>query len=123
MSECTKEELIAALRQPFIGLFMDGRNECGTHLLPTNETSLPSDLYDGAAYLLEDQGAGEAEKVFQEAEALGYETLHCIACIATRDTVDGETYVESLSVSDALTRAFYGSPDEQRIELGLEARP
>lgn len=60
------EERDEALEQPFAVVFLDGRNEHGTHVLPSFPTGInPSDLQ-------RELEAGTAELVMSEAEKLGF---------------------------------------------------
>jgi len=105
-------------RKPFLTVFLDGRNEHGSHVLP-----MPGDSIGSVQHcldiqsLLEDQSEGLAEKIISEAKVLGFEIGHCVVTI-WRHTNDsdwpGNDYFEYVCVSESLTVLFCGSATEQR---------
>ena len=113
----TVEEIKAALRKPFMNVFLDGRNEHGSHVLYGGADNL-AELTDMALELLEDQSVGYAENVISEAEALGYEVGHHVTTIWSQHG-DWETgpYVELEGVCSVLSETFFGSPNEQREDI------
>ena len=108
-----------ALRSQFLSVFIDGRNEHGSHVL-----QMPGDrIFDADAMrdllaLLEDQEEGYAEKIITEAEALGHGVGH-VVCTMWSGYYDTEFGFEwdYGGISSELTAAMYGSPDEQQAEL------
>lgn len=111
-------------RKPFLSLFMDGRNENGTHLLPV----LPDSLGDGGDIADALSEAGDfSETIFSEAEKLGHSVGHNIVTIWDWNKPDyspggiGDGYFEYLYICPLLTELFHGTADEQRnILAGLE---
>ena len=114
-------------RLPFLTVFLDGRNEHGSHVLP-----MPGDSIGNERHLLdiqndlEDQDEGMAERIISEAESLGFEIGHCVVTIWRHvDGADfpGNDYFEYVSISEALTVLFCGSPAEQREDFERAASP
>lgn len=114
---------VEKVRGPFLTLFLDGRNEYGSHVLDGGANTLGA-LYDDVMKDLERQADGFPERIISEAEAKGYEVSQCVV---TRWTVHGGyehgPYAEYLDVDDDLTALFCGTADEQRamIAAALEA--
>ena len=113
-------------RLPFLTVFLDGRNEHGSHVLP-----MPGDSIGNERHLLdiqndlEDQDEGMAERIISEAESLGFEIGHCVVTIWRHvDGADfpGNDYFEYVSISEALTVLFCGSPAEQREDFERAAK-
>ena len=103
------------LRTPFIGLFMDGRNEHGTHLLVVPPDNLG--LNDSATEHFCTSQDEEAEEIFSAAEALGHKEGHAIITVwRSENDGDGHCWWEFVRISPALTKAFFGSPEEQERE-------
>jgi hypothetical protein len=109
------EDLQDALRKPWIGVFMDGRNEHGTHLLVMSQRNASDEMEREVKSMLEDMGDGYAEGLFAKAESMGYAEGNAIVLELHVETAEG--YTEIVGISEVLTRAFYGSPDEQGREL------
>ena len=110
------------LQQPFAAVFLDGRNEHGSHVLPMPGDNLGC-LHKQAIDLLSDQSVEYAERIISEAEGLGHRIGHCV--ITTwRICSDGpgEPWVELAGVSQTLTALFFGSPQKQDEELAAAAQ-
>ena len=108
------DDLVAALRKPFLSVFLDGRNEHGSHVLMMPGDSI-GDLTECES-ALNDQDEGLAEQIISEAETLGYCVGDCVVT-AWRHCKDPDYlpggYWEYLSIDPVLTGAFHGTPDEQ----------
>ena len=107
------------LQRPFAAVFLDGRNEHGSHVLPMPGDNL-GHLYEQAVDLLNDQSIGYAERIVSEAETLGHGIGHCVIT-AWRVCSDGEVgpWLELVGVSTTLTALFFGGPQRQDEELAL----
>jgi hypothetical protein len=105
--------LKSELQEAFFSLYMDGRNENGTHLV-----AMPGDRIGDSKFCERNLDPREAqtEAIFLEAEKLGHKDGHCVVTIWRQDpaTPDGEGYYwEFVRVSPVLTEAFFGNPDKQ----------
>ena len=107
----TNEAIKTDARSTWAGLFMDGRNEHGTHVLALPQSTLGQPL-------LEEDLEPDAERIFQEAEAIGFKTGHAIVCIFrfVREEYN-HGYYEFDRVSAALTNLMFGTPEEQDAEV------
>ena len=109
----TSADLYAALKMPFQAFHMDGRNDHGTHLIPLPASNL---CYDEIALAM-DPMSDVSEQIFSDAERGGYTEGQAIITIWSQQDGGNESpvyYWEYEGVSDLLTAAFYGTPDEQR---------
>jgi hypothetical protein len=105
--------VLDALRRPGCMIFLDGRNEHGTHILP----SLPTNMPAAADKDLEEQ----AEEVFVAAEALGFHaTDHVWAFWRWNEPQYGDFgrielagYWEFDGISVEMTRALAGGRDAE----------
>lgn len=114
VDECN-DAIKTQARKPFLSLFMDGRNEHGTHLLPVLPDSI-GDTGDIISDLVDMAADGFTEKIFSEAESLGHVTGHCIVTIWSYQK-DEVGYFEYESVCPVLTELFFGTPEEQSASL------
>lgn len=113
-------ELRAALRRGgYLSVFIDGRNEHGSHVL-----TIPGDAvtdHELIEELLADQGTDYAEKIISEAEALGHATCHCVVTVwrwvRCYDDHARGGYWEYERVCPLLSEAMHGSPEEQRAAI------
>lgn len=105
-------EIKDAIRKPWISLFMDGRNEHGTHLLPVPPDGLCFDEKATENLLYSENE--DVESVFKEAEDLGF-TVGC--CIVVTCNIGQDEYYELSKVDTVLTQLIFGSKDEQMREL------
>lgn len=103
-----------AARGPFFSLFLDGRNEHGTHLLPMGSASVADD------YVMDqfsDPKDGSCEAVFQEAERLGF-TVGCVIVTTWHWETDGDySWLEYDGISTELTDLFWGGAGEQKRSM------
>jgi hypothetical protein len=98
-----------ALRGNWHGVFLDGRNEHGSHVIRLPHRSIE----------LEQDEAGDflkfiAETILQDAETLGFAVGDAV--VATFDMCTDEgffSHYEYAGISSDLTAALYGSPEEQ----------
>ena len=109
------EALKAALKAPYISLFMDGRNEHGTHLLemPGGTSAPHSDLFIRDALHCRDE---MAEEIFAAAEKLGHEAGHNIV-VRVRVPMGDDDCWEFLGVDELLTSVMHGTAAEQSAEI------
>lgn len=106
MDDHMKQEL----RSPWMVVFLDGRNEHGSHVLPMPGNTI-ADVEQVEALLPE-----TAEQILSEAEAAGHAVGDCV--VTSWRWVrgwDGEPgYWEYSSYHADLTAVMCGTPDEQR---------
>ena len=108
------EDIRSHLQEPFLAVFLDGRNEHGSHVLP-----MPGDRIGDLGEitgLLESQDDGVAEQIITDAEGLGFEICHCVVTVWRQDCVgDGaSSYWEYVEIDPILTDLLYGTPESQR---------
>lgn len=103
--------LKAALKTPYVSLFMDGRNDHGTHLLDMpGGTSAPQvDMFIRDAL---DSRSDMAEEIFAAAEKLGHAAGHSVV-VRIRVPADDEDCWEFIAIDELLTAAMHGTPTEQ----------
>lgn len=94
-------------------VFLDGRNEHGSHVLP-----MPGNNIFGE--LTEDLLHEDAELIISEAEKLGYAIGHCVVTLwRTFKVGDGcEAALEYIGISELLTDVLCGRPLKQSDLLG-----
>lgn len=110
-----RDEMKEAVRKPFFSVFLDGRNEHGSHVLSMPGDNIPQPKYcEEIVSYLEDQDDGLAERIIDLAENMGFEISHCVVTTWRFDSVDD--YLEWDSISWPLTALLFGTPDEQRAE-------
>lgn len=111
-------ETVKALRGYWHGLFLDGRNEHGSHVLNLPQRSLELEQDADGNFLKDD-----AETILRAAEAKGF-TAGRDAVVATfNECRDGDwTYYEFSDVSAELTALFYGTPEEQAADFDTAGR-
>ena len=99
------EEIERAIRKPWLALHMDGRNKYGTHLLlvPPSGLCLTYEEYEN----LLNSTCKEVERVYKEAEALGY-TDGC-AIIVRREI----EYLGLSNIDESLTGLIFGDASTQ----------
>jgi hypothetical protein len=111
-------ELKEAVAKPFLTVFLDGRNEYGSHALPMPPENLGA-THAEVEKCLADQGDGLSEKIISDAEALGFEIGHSVTT-SWRFVDSGEFtggYMEYEGISPPLTELFCGTAKEQREAL------
>ena len=116
-----------AIRQPFLCVFLDGRNEHGSHVLPCGADNLGHFNDDCVSYL-EDQSEGIAEQIITEAERLGHKISHGVVTVwrlnkGGSQLGDEPAYMEYERVDPVLTELLIGTPDEQEKEMTFAAAP
>lgn len=107
MSEQIKHDI----RLPWTGVFLDGRNEHGTHVLP-----LPQGMIG------EFEPQDHADEIMQAAEAAGHVSGDAVVCVCRY--VEGDfseggfpPYWDLVTPYHAdLTALVYGTPTQQMIE-------
>lgn len=106
MDDYTKQEL----RRPWMVVFLDGRNEHGSHVLPMAGSTM-EDAPD------EKRLHEDAEQIISEAEAAGHAIGDCVVTTwRWVDYGDGCMGWEYGSYHADLTAIFCGTPYEQRQE-------
>ena len=109
-----REQIQAALRQPFLSVYLDGRNEHGSHVLPLAANSIgDGDILKEMEEALDDQAIGYAERVIDEAERLNYKIGDAVVTTWKRTGPHVEDYWELASVDALLSALFFGAPSEQ----------
>lgn len=100
-----------ALRGSWMVVFLDGRNEHGSHVLPMPGSTM-ADPPD------ENRLHEDAEQIISEAEAAGHAIGHCVVTTwRWVDFGDGAMDWEYGSYHADLTAIFCGTPYEQRQEI------
>lgn len=105
-----------SIRKPWLSLYMDGRNEHGTHLLPCVPDGVGVCL-DGVSNMLHCQEP-DVERIFARAESLGFADGHVI--VATVDVEEPDKQLSIYRLDDVdydLTCLMHGSPEEQAEDL------
>ena len=74
------DEIKDALRQRFFTVFLDGRNEHGSHVLQMAGDNI-SDGHDQIISDTQDQSTGLAEQIIAEAEGAGFKINHCVVTV------------------------------------------
>lgn len=122
MSGLTKEAMFNhaahALRCHWNVLFLDGRNEHGSHVLPMDGTNIPAQYREAVEATLNDQASGAAERILKWSEAMGHEAGHCV--VAMWDILDehGEGAECAVRAIDpVLTAMMCGTQKEQHDNL------
>lgn len=115
------EKVKTAIRRPWVSLFMDGRNEFGTHFLPVEPDGLSLSEQDSQA-LLESKN-DEVERIFSDAERAGYADGCCIVVSCTIYEEEYGCYYELTSLDEDLTRLIFGSAEEQMAEIKAAINP
>lgn len=109
-AEASLATMREALRGNWHGVFLDGRNEHGSHVLMLPERSIELEQGSNGDFLKQD-----AERIIAEAERLGFEVGHAVVVTFTEQNDDDlGGYYEFSTVSLAMTELMYGSTDEQR---------
>lgn len=106
----TLERAAERLRGNWHGVFLDGRNEHGPHVLMLPQRSIELEQDSNGDFL-----KSQAETILSAAEAMGFEVGDAV--VATFDLCldDGFfSHYEFIEVSAELTAVLYGTPDEQR---------
>ncbi len=109
-----------ALKTPYISLYLDGRNDHGTHVL---DGAGGCSIQRGDLILEELDPRGEvAERIFKEAVASGHGAGHMV--VARWRFVPGEGdgfsdtgYFEFECIDDLLTSVLHGSAEQQAAEI------
>ena len=103
-----------SIRKPYLSVFLDGRNEHGSHVLTIPGASIDDtgDIIDQLA----DQDGGLAEEIISDAETLGHQVGHFIVT-AWRYQHDEHVYFEYEGVDPVLTELMHGTPTEQSAAL------
>lgn len=116
------EKIRIAIREPWTSLLMDGRNEHGTHFLEMS----PDNLFinERARSEMLDSSDPTVERIFSEAESLGY-VVGCVIVVSCTAYEDEYGYHYELSKLDNdLTRLIFGDPEEQIKNLkAIQANP
>lgn len=113
----------AALRGDWHGVFLDGRNEHGSHVLNLPQCSITLEQDSEGYFLRED-----AEAILLDAESKGFRSGdHAVVVTFDRCTDDGRfSHYEVAEVCPVLTALFYGTPEEQDAVVAraaLENKP
>jgi hypothetical protein len=119
VSRLTKRvEEAAELRGDWHGVFLDGRNEHGAHVLMLPQRSIDLEQDSSGDFLKDD-----AETILREAEAKGFKVGDAVVVTFDLCLDDGFfSHYEFVDVSLTLTALFYGSPEEQDADRGRRAR-
>jgi len=99
-----------ALRGDWHGVFLDGRNEHGSHVLNLPQRSIELEQNSKGYYLPD-----EAEAILLDAEAKGFRAGdHGVVLVFDRCTDEGWfSHYKFKEVSPELTALLYGTPAEQ----------
>ncbi len=112
----TYNKIKEAIRKPWLSVFMDGRNEYGTHLIPMSPDNLCL-TEEGYEELLDSRG-NDVEQIFKDAEKLGYKE-GCVIVVECRIVKynDENHYYELIQVNDELTQLIFGNAKEQKQRM------
>lgn len=115
-----EQAVTEALRSHWHGVFLDGRNEHGSHVIRLPQRSIELEQDEAGNFLKE-----LAETILSDAEALGFSVGDAVAITFDLCTDDGFfSHYEYVGVSEALTSMLYGSSAEQAAALARkEGRP
>jgi hypothetical protein len=117
------EALKEALQSHFLCVYLDGRNEHGSHVLEAPGSNIDPDDKKDLLLVLEDQDLGFTEEIIKDAEALGYQVGNSVVTLwdITHDPEWGAE-CEYRRISPELTAAMCGSPEDQgeRIRNALQ---
>jgi hypothetical protein len=118
------EELKRDARSTFVSLFMDGRNEHGTHLLEMNAHNIPAYMLDAFCEEYLAPKGENAERIFRAAERIGFATSSTVTAVFEYTLADDENdgYFEFVKISEPLTVLFWGGAADQRSELKEPSR-
>ena len=109
------EKIKELIRQPWISLFMDGRNEHGTHLIRMMPNGFSEDEYSIDDML--DSQSEDVERVFKQAEKAGYKAGCCIVVICRVEREDFDYCYEITDLCEELTELMHGGAVEQLSKL------
>jgi hypothetical protein len=106
-------DIKALIRSDWHGVFLDGRNEHGSHVIRLPQRSIELDQDEAGNFL-----KCTAETILQDAERLGFSVGDAVIAIFDfcRNDDDWPAYYEYAGISPELTALFYGTPDEQTAE-------
>ena len=109
------KNLLDDARSLFVSLFMDGRNEHGTHLLEMNTHSIPGHALEALCSIDLDPLGDLAEHIFRSAERIGFSDGSTVVALFHFEKGDFENdgYFEFVRISEPLTKLFWGDPSEQ----------
>lgn len=111
-------EAINALRGDWQGVYLDGRNKHGSHVIRLPQRSIELE-HDDARTFLKDL----AETILSDAEALGFVVDDAVVATFDRCLDDGFfSHYEYVGVSSELTAMFYGSTEDQAARRAREAQ-
>lgn len=115
------DEMRDEARKPFLSLFIDGRNEYGSHVLTVPGDRISDDeIVSDFVAVLEDQDTGIAEQIITDAEAMGFSVGHCVTTIGSIQNDSGalgDSYFEYERISWPLTVLLHGTPEEQQAAI------
>jgi hypothetical protein len=100
------------LRGCWHGIYLDGRNEHGSHVIRLPQRSIELEQDDDGNFLKD-----LAETILQDAEGLGFSVGDAV--IAMFYTCNDEgffSHYEYVGISPELTAQFYGTPEDQSAE-------
>lgn len=105
---------LGAIRGCWHGVFLDGRNEHGSHVLMLPQRSIEL-AQDANGDFLKD----EAETILREAEANGFKVGDAVVATFEQCLDEGFfSHYEFVGVSTELTALLYGTPVEQAEASG-----
>lgn len=101
-----------ALRGNWHGVYLDGRNEHGSHVIRLPHRSIELDQDENGDFL-----KYTAETILQDAERLGFAIGDAVIVAFESCRDEGwPSYYEYAGISPELTALFYGMPEEQTAE-------
>lgn len=110
--ETPTEEMVAlqaALRGDWHGVFLDGRNEHGSHVIMLPQRSIELDQDNNGDFL-----KFYAEEIIRDAEAQGFAVGHAVVATFVMCLDEGFfSHYEYSGISASLTAVIYGAPEEQ----------
>ena len=114
------ENLIKDLRsQAFMSILIDGKNEAGIHFLILKSWGI-SDIDEEIIQEEELSSTSElVEEIWNDLVKLGYSSPQTIVTLWKFDEEDRYWFYDG--ISESLTYAIYGTPEEQNRELEIWA--
>ncbi|GAA4108531.1 hypothetical protein ACFFTN_01145 [Aminobacter aganoensis] len=115
------EEMVETFRRPGMMVFLDGRNEHGSHVIPSLPTNMEIDGCEGDMPEF-------AEEIISAAEALGFAVGDCVWTewlwnkpqIGDEGRVELDGYWEFVRVNPVVSRALAGQPLEAALSSQRE---
>lgn len=121
MGGLTKEAMfnhaVQALRQHWMVVFLDGRNEHGSHVLQMPGDNVPREFHEHVVAVLDDQAARVGERIIKQSEQMGHAVGHCVVTVWDIQNDEGGVECRLRAIDPVLTCMLCGAPSEQHDNL------